>query len=80
MPKLVIPNLNASPFGLQIEPWAIYETIQPGSHAEIVYDEPDPEHPLEFTLTEEGDAFVGIMGDIRFTIDGLQNARIEVCA
>jgi hypothetical protein len=66
--KIIIQNLNASPFGLQIEPWAMYEKIAPNSRAELLLYESDG--PLEFTLTEEGDAFVGVMADITFSIDG----------
>ena len=66
--KIIVQNLTASPFGLQIEPWAMYEKIAPNSQAELLFDELD--RPLEFTLTEKGDAFVGIMADITFSIDG----------
>ncbi len=67
--KIVIKNLNEKPFGLQIEPWAQFETIQPGSTAEIVFDN-DLDRELEVTLTEDGGVFVGIADDITFTVDG----------
>ena len=38
------------------------------SCAEIVFDELDD--LLEFTLTEEGEPYIGINSDITFSIDG----------
>nr|WP_157872524.1 hypothetical protein [Bradyrhizobium sp. ORS 278] len=55
--------------GIQIEPWAMYEQIAPGSRAEIIFEN-DLDRPLEFTTTEEGDVFIGIDDDITFSIDG----------
>jgi hypothetical protein len=67
MPKIIIENLNDTAFGLQIEPWAQYEKIAPNSRAEIVFDECDK--PLEFTLNQDGEPFIGIMTNITFSID-----------
>jgi hypothetical protein len=55
--------------GIKIEPWAIYEHIAPGSRAEIVFEN-DLDRTLEFTITERGDAFIGIDDDITFLVDG----------
>jgi hypothetical protein len=41
--RILVTNLNAAPFGLQIEPWAQYEKIEPNSCAEIVFDDHDCE-------------------------------------
>jgi hypothetical protein len=66
--RILVTNFNDAPFGLQIEPWAQYETIEPNSRAEIIFDDHDCE--LEVSLTEEGGPFIGIMADITFSIDG----------
>jgi len=66
--RILIQNLNDTAFGLQIEPWAQYEKIEPNSRAEIVFDE--HEGPLEFCLNKDGEPFFGISSDITFSIDG----------
>lgn len=66
--KILVRNLNDTPFGLQIEPWAQYEKIAPNSRAEIIFD--DNDEPLEFCLTEEGEPCFAINADITFSIDG----------
>lgn len=68
MPTIVVQNYNPVAFGLQVEPWAMYEQIAPGARAEITFD--DLDRPIEFTITKDGAAFVGIMSDITFTVDG----------
>jgi hypothetical protein len=71
MRKIVFRNYNESPFGLQIEPWAMYEKIAHESHAEIIFDEVDEAlNPLEISLTDEGDILVIIMADMAFSVDG----------
>ncbi|WP_315805667.1 hypothetical protein [Bradyrhizobium sp. SZCCHNS3002] len=66
---IVIENRNHTPMGIQIEPWAMYERIAPGSRAEFAFEN-DLDRTLEFTITERGDAFIGIDDDITFSIDG----------
>jgi hypothetical protein len=75
---IVIDNRNVGPMGIQIEPWAMYERIAPGSRAEVVFEN-DLDRTLEFTITERGDAFIGIDDDITFSIDGrvVFNSRKE---
>jgi hypothetical protein len=56
---IVIDNRNDRPMSIKIEPWAMYEQIAPGSRAEVVFEN-DLDRTLEFTITEKGDAFIGI--------------------
>jgi hypothetical protein len=67
--KVIVDNHTAKPFGLVIEPVAIYERINPGQVAEIVMDG-DYERPMEVTLTDEGDVFIGVWEDVTFSVDG----------
>ena len=68
--KIIVKNCNDKTFGLVIEPWAQYEKIAPGSCAEIVFDNEEPDDLLEVTLNEDGDVFIGTSANIVFSIDG----------
>ena len=70
MPNTIrVKNINDKPFGLVIEPWAQYEKIAPGSCAEIVLYNEEPDDVLDVTLTEDGDVFIAPPADIVFSID-----------